>query len=246
MSDEALEMVTNYGCRVFDSEHFVYKSGMHGPAYINVDPVLYQPWALYSIGRKLAEPYIPAGLRSSGVVPDVVADPAVGGISFGLMTAFAINERIDAFATNPTMREQYPEQVMHVFAEKHKPKDDSEDEIFVISRTGFAAQCKGKKVLVVEDILNSGVSTAGVIECVRTAGGEVIGVACLVSRGGATAESLGVPRFDALIDINMLQYDAATCPLCAERRPMVVDDSLGKGKGRAEKHSDYPTKLLLN
>lgn len=244
MSDEALEMVTNYGCRVFDGEHFVYKSGMHGPAYINVDPVLYQPWALYSIGRKLAEPYIPAGLRSSGVVPDVVADPAVGGISFGLMTALAINERIDAFATNPTMREQYPEQVMHVFAEKQQT--DNGQEIFVISRTGFAAQCKGKKVLVVEDILNSGVSTKGVIECVRAAGGEVIGVSCLVSRGGLTAADLGIPRFDPLIDIHMSQYEPDECIYCATRRPMVVDDSLGKGKEWAKQYPDYPTKRLLS
>ncbi len=237
-------MITNYGCRVFDDEHFVYKSGMHGPAYINVDPVLYQPWALYSIGRKLAEPYVPAGLRSCGVVPDVVADPAVGGISFGLMTAHAINERIDDFATNPKMRDQYPEQVMHIFAEKDKT-GDNEEEVFVISRTGFAGQCEGKKVLVVEDILNSGVSTRGVIECVEAAGGEVIGVTCLVSRAGATAESLGVPRFDPLIDINMVQYEAEKCPLCAEGRPMVVDEALGKGKNWVANRPNYPTKLLL-
>ncbi len=243
MPDDALEIVTNYGCRVFDGEHFVYKSGMHGPAYINVDPVLYQPWALHAIGRKLAERYIPAGLHSYGIVPDVVADPAVGGISFGLMTAHAINERIDAFATNPKMREMYPEQVMHVFAEKHK--DDDGNEYFAFSRTGFVGQLAGKKVLIVEDILNSGVSTSEVISLVRAAGGEVIGVSCMVSRGGATAESLGVPHFDALIDIHMVQYDAEKCPLCADGRPMVVDESLGKGKGWSQDHPDYPTRLLL-
>lgn len=243
MSDEAFEMVTNYGCRVFRDEHFVYKSGMHGPAYINVDPVLYQPWALYNIGRKLAEPYFPGGLRFSGVVPDVVADPAVGGISFGLMTAHAINERIDDFATNITLRDQYPMQVMHIFAEKQKTENG--EEIFVISRTGFAAQCEGKKVLVVEDILNSGVSTKAVIECVRAAGGDVIGVSCLVSRGGLTTEELGVPRFDPLINLHMAQYKPDECIYCATRRPMVVDDSLGKGKDWAEQHPDYPTKRLL-
>ncbi len=243
MGSDKFEIVTNYGCRVFEDEHFVYKSHMHGPAYINVDPILYQPWALYNIGRKLAGPYAPVGLRVSGIVPDVVADPAVGGISFGLMTALAINERIDAFANNSQVRVSYPEQVMHIFAEKEK--DDEDKEVFRISRTGFASLCAGKKVLVVEDVLNSGVSTAGVIECVRLAGGEVIGVACLVSRGGATAESLGVPRFDPLIDIDMVQYKADECPHCAERRPMVIDDALGKGKGWALEHPDYPTKLLL-
>lgn len=243
MTKDALEMVTNYGCRVFDGEHFVYKSGMHGPAYINVDPILYQPWALHGIGRKLAEPYVPAGLRSSGVVPDVVADPAVGGISFGLMTAHAINERIDAYATNAHLRDQYPEQVMHVFAEKHK--DDAGNEYFLFSRTGFKAQLEGKKVLVVEDILNSGDSTSSVIELVRDAGGEVIGVSCLVSRGGLTAKDLGVPRLDPIIDIHMVQYSHLDCPLCAEKRPMVVDESLGKGKDWADKHPGYPTKRLL-
>jgi len=85
-------------------------------------------------------------------------------------------------------------------------------------------------VLVVEDVLNSGTSTREVIECVRAAGGNVIAVASFVSRGGVTATDLGVPVFTAVVDINMTQYEASECPLCASNVPMVVDAALGKGQ----------------
>ncbi len=223
-----LEMLNGYGCLVFEGEHFVYKSEKHGHAYINVDPMLYQPRAIQSIARKLAASYRPAGPRSTIPIVEVVATPAVGAIPFGQETALQLDR---SYAQTSWLHK--PE-VLHVFADK-KP-DDS----FALERTGFVAACEGKNVLVVEDVLNSGTSTAGVIACVRDAGGTVVGVSCVVSRGGLAATDLDVPYFDAVVDINMVQYLADDCPYCTEGRPMVVDASLGKGSAFQVKNPAYP------
>jgi len=232
---QALKLVNNFGCRVFEAEHFVYKSFKHGPAYINVDPVLYKPSAIEAIAKLLAEPYLPL----AGDEIEIVADPAVGAIPFGHDTAQALTQ-----GYQPYYKRMYDYQsakrtfgVLHVFAEKHKRTDGSET--FHLDRTGFADVCKGKNILVVEDILNSGTSTRGVIECVRAAGGIVMGVSCFVNRGGVTAESLGVNQLNAIIDINMVQYEASECPLCKSNVPIIADPALGKGSDFAVKHPDY-------
>src|SRR5881227_2101960 len=63
-------------------------------------------------------------------------------------------------------------------------------------RRGFALE-PGTKVLMVEDVVTTGLSSREAIEAVRAAGGDVIGEAALVDRSGGAAD-LGVP-FTALI-----------------------------------------------
>lgn len=233
LPQDLLNMLSGFGCLVFEDGHFVYKSGKHGNAYINVDPVLYQPDALIAIAHQITTACDKAGLP----VPNVVADPAVGAISFGLMVANQYNEHLSAMSfhrTDPLFRLSSPTQVLHVFADKQP------EGTFALERTGFAKACDGKNVLVVEDVLNSGTSTQEVIECVRQAGGNVIGVACFVSRGGVTATDLDVPVFTAVVDINMLQYEASECPLCADNLPVVVDAALGKGQAWRADNPHYP------
>lgn len=48
------------------------------------------------------------------------------------------------------------------------------------------------RVLVVEDIVTTGLSSRETVAAVREAGGEVIGCACLIDRSGGDAD-VGVP-----------------------------------------------------
>lgn len=222
-----LEMLRGYGCLVFENEHFVYKSGKHGHAYINVDPMLYQPRAIESIARKLIAEYQPFSTKSTVPIVEVIATPAVGAIPFGQEAAI----QLDRLYAQTTWLNR-PE-VLHVFADK------TSDGGFALERTGFAKACKGKNILVVEDVLNSGTSTAGVIACVRAAGGIVVAVGCAVSRGGLTATDLDVPHFSAIVDIDMIQYKPEDCPYCTEGRPIVADASLGRGSTFQMENPDY-------
>jgi orotate phosphoribosyltransferase len=76
-------------------------------------------------------------------------------------------------------------------------------------RRGFSLE-SGANVLMVEDVVTTGLSSREAIEAVRRAGAEVIAEAALVDRSAGTAD-LGVP-FTALIRIDVPTYDAADLP----------------------------------
>ncbi len=63
--------------------------------------------------------------------------------------------------------------MLGIWADKAKPSG------FAIERDGFAKAIKGRKVLVLEDIINTMFSIKQVIELVREHGGEVVGVGCI-------------------------------------------------------------------
>ena len=76
-------------------------------------------------------------------------------------------------------------------------------------RRGFALE-PGTRVLMVEDVVTTGLSSREAIDAVRAAGGDVIDEAALVDRSGGTAE-LGVPFFP-LIRIDVPTYSAEDLP----------------------------------
>ncbi len=76
-------------------------------------------------------------------------------------------------------------------------------------RRGFHID-RGTKVLMVEDVVTTGLSSREAIEAVRAAGGEVVGEAALVDRSGGSAD-LGVP-FTPLIRIDVPTYEADAVP----------------------------------
>jgi orotate phosphoribosyltransferase len=76
-------------------------------------------------------------------------------------------------------------------------------------RRGFALK-PGQKVLMVEDVVTTGLSSRQAMDAVREAGGIVVAEAALVDRSAGEAE-LGVP-FYPLVSINFPVYDADALP----------------------------------
>lgn len=70
-------------------------------------------------------------------------------------------------------------------------------------RRGFDIEA-GTKVLLVEDVVTTGLSSREAIEAIANAGGEVIAAASVVDRSGGSAD-LGVPFFP-LIELNFPTY----------------------------------------
>ena len=70
-------------------------------------------------------------------------------------------------------------------------------------RRGFALE-PGEKVLMVEDVVTTGLSSREAIRAIEEAGGQVVAAAALVDRSGGTVD-LGVP-FYPLIAINVPTY----------------------------------------
>lgn len=113
---------------------------------------------------------------------DVVVSPAMGGIIIGHEIGRALGK--DALFL------ERPEGVFEL-------------------RRGFALQ-PGQKVLMVEDVVTTGLSSRQAIEAVAAVGGEVIAEAALVDRSAGEVE-LGVP-FYPLVSINFPVYDADNLP----------------------------------
>ena len=76
-------------------------------------------------------------------------------------------------------------------------------------RRGFGIE-PGTRVLMVEDVVTTGLSSREAIDAVRSAGGEVVAEAALVDRSSSSAD-LGVP-FYPLIRIDVPTYEAGSVP----------------------------------
>lgn len=181
--------------------HFVYTSGRHGPAYVNKD-------ALYpdtSVVREVCDLMAESVARLD---PDVVCGPALGAIILSQWTAHRLSELSGR-------------RVLSVYAEK------TEDADGLVLRRGYDDLVRDRNVVVVEDIVNTGLSIRRTIEAVREAGGRVVAATALVDRGESEAASLDVDVYLPLAKIELVTYAAEECPLC--RAGVPVNTRLGKG-----------------
>jgi len=89
-------------------------------------------------------------------------------------------------------------------------------------RRGFEVS-PGERVLIAEDVVTTGRSSLEVAEVVRAAGGNPVGIACLVDRRpDATEPKLPVI---SLLRIELETFSPEECPLCREGIPLVKPGS---------------------
>jgi orotate phosphoribosyltransferase len=198
---------------VLVDKHFVYKSNKHGPNYINMDPLFPNIKLMQRIVADLIEPF--------DLYPQTFAGPATGGIELAVLAASRAVSRDPVLV--PTAC---------VWADKNG--DD-----FRFERAGFIEHLNGKRVLVLEDLLTTGGSVIKVCREAESHGAEIIGVSVIVNRDPAnnTAESLGVPRLEALAEVNFTAVSEPECELCAHGVPIVVD--IGHGAAYQDNHPEY-------
>lgn len=136
--------------------------------------------------------------RFRDVLPvSAVVAPAIGGILVAHEVARAVGTRA-------------------LFTERVKGK--------MTLRRGFSLHSEAP-VLVVEDVITTGLSTRETIEAVRDAGGRVVAIGALVDRSGGTlGQSFSVPM-RSLIALPVQSYVPAECPLCKQHVPIVKPGS---------------------
>jgi orotate phosphoribosyltransferase len=127
---------------------------------------------------------------------DIIVSPAVGGIIPGYETARHLG-------------------VPAVWVER-------EQGVFHLRRFELA---RGARVLIVEDIVTTGLSGRETIAAVEALGARVVACACLIDRSGGEAE-LGVPLV-ALARYKVPAYPAAEIPPEMARIPAVKPGSRG-------------------
>ena len=92
-------------------------------------------------------------------------------------------------------------------------------------RRGFAIEA-GAKVLLVEDVVTTGLSSREAIKTINEAGGEVIAACSLVDRSGGAVD-LGVP-FTGLIALNFPTYAPDEVPVELAATPAIKPGSRAK------------------
>ena len=126
---------------------------------------------------------------------DIIVSPAMGGVIVGYELSRHLVKK-------------------NIFAERKDGK-------FTIRR-GFQIN-KGQKVLVVEDIVTTGKSSLECFDCIRELGGDIIGEAALINRGGNSVD-LGVPLV-TLANLNILNYDPDNLPEDLKNMPAIKPGS---------------------
>ena len=127
--------------------------------------------------------------------PTAVAAPALGGIVVSYEVARALN-------------------VKGIFTERVEGK--------MTLRRGFELN-KNDKVLIVEDVITTGVSTKEVIEVVRSFGSRIVGIGCLIDRSKETIDFGSA--FKRLVKIDIPTYEPESCPLCKNKIPITKPGS---------------------
>jgi orotate phosphoribosyltransferase len=135
-------------------------------------------------------------LQEAGYRAATVISPALGGVIIGHEVARALGAR-------------------HIFTER-----DAEGH--AVFRRGFAVR-PGEAVVVVEDVVTTGLSTREVIEVARAGGAQLQAVASIVDRSGGTA-CFDRP-FISLLQLSAPTYPPDKCPLCAQGTPAVKPGS---------------------
>lgn len=80
-------------------------------------------------------------------------------------------------------------------------------------RRGFVVT-PGMNVLIVEDVITTGGSVKEVMEIVKSAGGNLVGIGALVDRTAGQID-FGVP-LKAVLSLKVEAYEKENCPLCKE------------------------------
>jgi orotate phosphoribosyltransferase len=81
---------------------------------------------------------------------------------------------------------------------------------------GRGFEIKGKRILLVDDVMTTGKSLIQTLDAIREKGGEVIGVAVLIDR---STESLPFAPF-AVYRQEVVNFDPTKCPLCKNGVPL--------------------------
>lgn len=128
---------------------------------------------------------------------DVVVSPAIGGIVPGYEIARALGARA-------------------LFVER----EGGEFQL----RRGFELH-EGEKVLVIEDIVTTGLSARECLASLKAHPGEIVGAACLIDRSGGKVD-IGVPLV-ALCEFAVPDYDPDNLPPELAQLPAIKPGSRG-------------------
>ena len=193
---QALKTLEYLGVLMRDG-HFDYGKGFHGRVYLNPHQLFRHPSTIWRLAQDLLDVLPPELLADT----DVVAGPVTGGALLAHTIAGLLDGR--RALTHPQCS----------FA----PFTHA-DSRFIL-RSFYAREMAGKRVLIADDVRNTGKTFQTCADLVTRAGGQVIGTVEICDRLEAIADA-GVPNFALAEYAAPENYPASTCPMCTSGVPI--------------------------
>lgn len=177
--------------------HFDYGNGFHGRVYLNPHRLFRYPSTIWQLSQDLLD-VLPADLLER---TEIVAGPATGGALLAHTLAGLLDGR--RALTHPPCS----------FA-PFTPGGST----FVL-RDIYAGEMKGRRVLLADDVRNTGKTFQRCAQLVEQAGGMVLATVEICDRLEAIVD-LNVPNY-ALAEYRAPEnYPAGECPLCRQGDPI--------------------------
>lgn len=180
--------------------HFDYGNGFHGRVYLNPHQLFRHPSTIWRLAQGLLD-LVPSDLLGR---TEVVAGPVTGGALLAHTIAGLLDGRRN-LAHEPCS-----------FAPFQR---DAERRIRL--RSFYAGVVKGRRVLLADDVRNTGTTLERCATAVREAGGEVIAAVQIYDRLEAVVD-LGVPNIVLVEYPAPENYPAGDCPLCRAGEPFTT------------------------
>jgi orotate phosphoribosyltransferase len=179
--------------------HFDYGNGFHGRVYLNPHQLFRYPSTIWRLAQDLLD-VLPGNLLER---TEVVAGPVMGGALLAHTLAGLLDGR-RALSHPPCS-----------FAPFSAREQD-----FTL-REFYARQMSGKRVLLADDVRNTGKTFERCADLVRTAGGTVLATVEICDRMEAMTDA-GVPNY-ALVEYKAPEnYPATECPMCKAGEPITT------------------------
>jgi orotate phosphoribosyltransferase len=179
--------------------HFDYGNGFHGRVYLNPHQLFLHPSTIWRLAQDLLD-VLPAEVIAE---TDVVAGPATGGALLAHTIAGLIDGR-RPLAHPPCS-----------FAPLPNAAEAS------VLRSFYRTQLAGKRVLLADDVRNTGKTFERSAGLIAEAGGKVIATVEIFDRMEAIVD-LGVPNYALAEYAAPENYPAETCPLCEKEIPITT------------------------
>lgn len=198
--DEALQIFSDSGAWIRNG-HFVYRSGNHGGDYVNKDVIFQHPEKTAALSMGIATYFKDYEI-------DIVNGPVVGGAIIAQWVAYHLSNITG-------------QKVLSVYTDK---KNEGGFEI----RRGYENIIPGKRMLIVEDVINAGGTIGQVVKISESYGAEVAGGACWWNRGNPTKKDLGFSgKVYSIINKSLPEFTEKNCDLCMKGIP--INTKIGKG-----------------
>ncbi len=176
----------------FHEGRFLLASGRQSPFFLQSTTLLQHPKAMMQVGGLMARKVLESGLK-----PDFVVGPAMGGVTLAYEVARQLSEEL------PDIR--------GIFAEKDGMGGMKLREAFEIER--------GQTFIATEDVLTTGGSLLRAVKAVETHGAKCIGLCTIIDRRQETGPLAGY----LLMSLKELYFDtyvAHEIPAWLAERPL--------------------------